>query len=1059
MQQLAIEIGESLPASFERIARTHPSRMAIGGGEWQPTYEELNARANALAHGVLHRGGALGDRVAILMAHDAPQIAAMIAVFKAGRIAVVLNPSDPPGRLAQLVKDADTTLILTDEARRTLAQELAARDRAVIDFEHDAGIGEDTGVAVAPDDVAFLTYTSGSTGVPKAVMQTHGQILVNVAAQSRVMCLTPDDRITLLASIGGSQGLTTAWCALSNGASLWPYRVADKGVGPLAGWINDNGITVYISAPSLFRHFMRSLDDRVTFPHIHVVKLGAERATAEDLAGFRRHFSDRCALIHTLSCTEVGNIAAMRFSHRDAIADGPLPVGRVQEGIEVVLLDDSGTRVGAGEMGEVVVRGRYLAAGYWRNEALTAERFSQDPQGEGVRLFRSGDLGRFDAKGLLQLCGRKDSLIKIRGYRVEPSEVEQALLALPGVERAAVYGIDVGDSQGPRLAASIVFHRGKTPSAAALRRALSVNLPNYMVPSSFAFLESLPLTANGKIDREFLRRNHPRSYEGKEHASAKTETEVLLAEIWAEAFGLSQVGRQDDFFELGGDSLIAAAIAARIYNALHVEFGLGMFTSHPMLSDFAAAIDEFRRTTSWQDAAPMVRVPRDGRLALSFVQERTWVHSQTPVGSAQYTGYQGYRILGPLDAGVLRDSLTAIASRHEILRTVYPSVNGTPRLVIHPPAPVPLSFLDFSGLANAEEQARQLYRRAAEFVFDTAKGPLILFCLIKIRDGEHWLLRTSHHILFDAASWTIFFRELSQFYEARLYGRASPLPQFEPLQYVDYAAWQRQAINSERITFRKAIEWWRDEFAGLPPRLRLPFIRQSPPAEVKPGEGRIRWGLDRDSAQGLDELRRKSGATFFMSRLAVFAALLAEECGSPDMILGTTMTHRTHLATQHMIGYFSNTLALRLRYDPKRTFLEWLVAVRDVTVNASGYSFVPFEELMRQLWGNHIPVPELDVTYTINQEPVQGHFAGLTLESLPRPSTRRHFGFTFICNEYNEQDDCRVTFDANIYDPVRVRAFIERYRRLAALVSHRPDVPLHRLLEESGIEGRRPPEI
>jgi len=1039
-----LELQDSVPAFLERAARTHRSRRAFGSCAWQPTYEELNAQANALAHALLRHGGQVGDRVAILMDHGSPEVAAVLSVLKVGRIVVVLNPSDPPSRLSYIMHDAEAHLILTDEANRKLAGVVAGKNGEILVFDACSldGIAHDPGIAISPDDVATLTYTSGSTGAPKAVMQTHRQIVPNLMRQSRGLELVPGDRIAFLTLLSGSHGLIILWCALANGCSLWPYSVGEKSIAGLAGWMTDNKITVFISGPSLFRHFMKTLDDGVQFPSVHVVKLTTEPATSEDFAAFQQRFSEQCVFLNILSASEAGSIATLRLSKGDKVAKGTLPVGRVEEGVEVLLLDADGKEVGPGETGEIVVRGRGLAAGYWRNDVLTAERFGDDAKGNGLRVFRGGDLGRFNAQGLLELCGRKDTRIKIRGHQVEPSEVEGGLLGLPGVAKAAVYGIDGGPTLGTLLAASIVLESGQGPSVAAVRRALRDQLPNYMIPSSIVILDSLPVTPNGKVSREALRQNHRRFREEALSNSPATPTEALLAEIWSDAFELQGVGRQEDFFDLGGDSLIAAVIAARICDALKVDIDLGLFSDHPVLANQAAAIDDLVLSGVEQRLPPLLRVQRNGPLPLSCHQERVWRYSMMPGSPAGYHMATTYRFLGPLDAGLLRDCMSAMARRHEIVRTTFVPMNGRPVAVIHPPEPVPLPFVDLSGLTDAEETARQVFKREAAQRLDLVNGPLLRFSLAKIRNGEHWLFRSSHHILSDARTWTIYFRELALLYEAKLQGRQSPLPDYEPLQYADYAAWQRHVMRPGMPAYSEAVEWWKKRLEGLPPPLDLPFRRSRPVLGLDPAQGEFECDLDPDSSRALEDIRRKAGTTFYMSRLAILAALLAAETGNPDVVLGTYVNNRTHMATRTMLGFFANPVTLRLRCDPAATFRKWLNTVRDVVAETSAHGELPYDELHKHLVENRIALPNLTVFFSAHQSSASRPFADLEMEQLKRRARNMPSGFSIHCAERNGKDSCRVTFDAGLYDPAGVREFMDRFRRLLASVSRQPDLPL-----------------
>lgn len=634
----------SLSACFERVSAIHGSKIALAAGRWSPTYRELNCTANRLAHGLLGHRDAVGGRVAILMVHDTPLIAAMLGVLKARKTVLVLNPTDPPTRLRQLLEDAAPDVILFDEPNRQLSVEIGTQSIAAICFEDEArrGIDENPALDASAGDVAFLVYTSGSTGRPKAVMQTHGQVFHNATRLSEVLRIVSEDRIALFASLSGTQGVATTWCGLINGASVLPFPALEKGVAGIAVWMQDQKITVYISAASLFRHVMKTLNKETRFPRIRVVRLASETATSNDFQAYQSHFIDHCLFVHTLSSSETGNIAYLRLSRSDIVAEGRLPSGHVFDDVEVLILDDQGQIVGPGETGEIVVRGHHLSIGYWRNEQLTAERFFSGPG--ALRTFRTGDLGRIDSDGLLVFVGRRDVQLKIRGYRVELSEVEEALRRLPGVEGAAVAAVETDNYQS-QLVAYVVMLDKAISHASRLRRGLRAVLPDHMVPARFTFLESLPLAPSGKIDRQKLQDIPTLAKRPTSARSLETKTEFLLAGIWSEIFEQTTITGDDDFFDLGGDSLIAAVVSAKIEAFLGIELNIGKFTKYPTLSALARAIDELVRGKE-VDLPAMTSVSRGRPLPLSFFQERAWDAAQTPHGLAGYVGTARYRILG-----------------------------------------------------------------------------------------------------------------------------------------------------------------------------------------------------------------------------------------------------------------------------------------------------------------------------------------------------------------------------------------------------------------------------
>jgi amino acid adenylation domain-containing protein len=561
---IRVRIGhdESLVACFERVAATYPTRTALVSEQWQLTYDQLSAAANRLARALVARGATPGDRIAILMRHDSPQIVAMLAALKAGAIVVPLNPTFPTTRLRKTVEDAEPRLIVTDKTNRDLATGIASSNFGIVSFEEQSvqGPSDNLSIAIDPNQVAFLVYTSGSTGSPKGVMQTHRQRVRHVQNHTDVMRYAVTDKIPLFASLNHSQAIGTTLCALLNGATLFPFSVAIKGVAGLRDWMIENKITVYVSSASIFRTFMKVLDSCDQFPHVHAIRLASESATSDDFEQFQKHFSGTCVFVHTLSSSETLNIARSRWLHSDKVQHGRLPLEVMASDNKVLLLDENDVPMNQGEVGEIIVRSCYLAAGYWRNPALTAERFSDASDGSGDRLFRTGDLARINAEGMLEFVGRKDHRVKIRGNRIELTEVADGLRRLPGIKQAVIEAIPRPNDE-PTLVGYVVLGDDVSWSPALMRSALRAILPDYMLPSTLIRLDNLPSTPSGKIDREQLRQMYLQR-EQQSLGQCETETEVLLAGIWAEVFESTDIGRHDDFFQRGGDSLIAAVVAA-----------------------------------------------------------------------------------------------------------------------------------------------------------------------------------------------------------------------------------------------------------------------------------------------------------------------------------------------------------------------------------------------------------------------------------------------------------------------------------------------------------------
>ncbi len=664
---ISAEAETSIPARFAQMAARHPTRIALGGAKWQPTYAELDAATNRLAHVLMSRGGGVGGRVALLMRQDAPLIAAALAVLKTGGIVVVLNPTDPAERLKLVLADSEPHLLLTDSANKVLTGQIAEKQHAVLCFEEQQPEwAHPPEIHIEAASAAWLIYTSGSTGRPKGVIQTHRNIIHNASRLYGGMNLGADDRFVLLGSPSGGQGVSTTWGALLNGAGLFPFPAAEKGVTGLGEWITDHKITILVSSASLFRYFTKTLQDGDFFPEVRLVRFGSETATASDFSAWQRSFPDQCLLLNSLSTTETGNIAQQWFSRDSKIAGGRLPVGWPANGMEILLVDENGREAASGETGQITVRSRYLSPGYWRNERLTAARFSEDPT-TGVREFRSGDLGCRTADGALVFVGRKDAQVKVHGYRVELSEIEDALVQQPEIETAVVSARTM-PTEDIQLVAHIVPRESQKSDAETLRRSLRKTLPGHMIPASLIFLDKLPLTPHGKIDREKLRQIDPPVPARPAAEEMLTATEALLASIWQKVFNRNSAGRQDDFFGLGGDSLNAAVVAAEIHAALKLEIDLRVFNDHSTLAGLAGAIDRLLLAGRANNAPSLARVSREAPLRLSFRQEDIWKCSQDTPGLLGYTMACSHLIRGPLNVGVLQESMSYLARRHEMLR-------------------------------------------------------------------------------------------------------------------------------------------------------------------------------------------------------------------------------------------------------------------------------------------------------------------------------------------------------------------------------------------------------
>ena len=952
-----------------------------------------------------------------MLAHDAPLVGALLAVLKSGATAVVLDPRWPPERLRWIRQEVDARLVLADSAHRDLARDAGCPPSELLEVptrpEPD---GPAPAIGPAPDDLAFLIHTSGSTGGPKSVMQTHRNVVHNAVVRlAGGLGLRSDDRIALLASPSGGQGVSTVWTALLTGATLCPFPVMERGVTGLPEWLAEHDITVLVSSASLFRHFVRTLDGR-RLPGIRLVRLGSEQVFASDFEAWRAHFSEDCRFANSFSSSEIGNVTQHILRASDRVEPGGLPVGRPAAGVEILLLDD----------GEIVVRSDYVSPGYWKDDELTERRF-------GDRTFRTGDIGRMSEDGVLTVLGRKDSQVKVRGSRVDLTEVESALVARPPVAAAAVrpHPTPRGDTA---LTAFVALQPGAAPDAAALREGIGATLPAHAVPTAFAFVDTLPLNAHGKVDREALARMEPGAATPSNGGAPVSETEELLAGIWAEALELESVAPDEDFFALEGDSLNAAEIAAAVHERFGVQIELGAFAECPTVAAMAELIE--RRRIGGDGGGPTVlpRVSRDAPIPCSHIQQRTWHQSREPGNATAYTLARRVQIRGPLDVQRLRRSIDRLVSRHEALRTTFTERDGEPAQIVHPPTPVDLPLVEVPGPDEADE----LLRQEATIPFDLENGPLFRFLLVRLREDEHRLLRINHHIISDGRSWEVFFEELAAIYEADLRGE-DPQLSTEATQYAEFAAWERRTLDSGSRGWRDEVDWWQCGLKGVPVRIPLPFTRRARREDAPIADGLQITELPAEMTAALASLQREHGVTAFMVRLAAYAALLALMTGESDVVVGTYGTTRRLVDTRDTFGFFANPLTLRLRLDGNPTFREWLAEVRTAVIDASAHAQVPYDALCDELRERGTIPPEFQGIFTVSEDRLPTRCGDLELVHTRRLFGTMPWGFSLAFRRRQQREQCWVAFDARRYDPAAVGVFAKRLVRLLERVAEEPD--------------------
>jgi amino acid adenylation domain-containing protein len=715
---------------------------------------------------------------------------------------------------------------------------------------------------------------------------------------------------------------------------------------------------------------------------------------------------------------------------------------------QVYILDERLHLVPVGVSGELYIGGAGLARGYLNRPDLTADRFVPDPFGQraGARLYKSGDLARYRGDGRIEFLGRKDQQVKVRGFRIELGEIETALKHHEDVREAVAVAWEPKPGE-KRLAAYVVLDSRADVSIAELRAHLKDSLPEYMLPSAFIKLSELPLTASGKVNHRALPPPDRAAQESSgDYVAPRNQVEDAVAAIWAEVLGVERVGITDNFFDLGGHSLLATQLVSRLQDAFKVEVPLRRLFEYPTVESLGECIDKALLAGLHLDAPPLCRVSRDEPLPLSFAQQRLWFLSYVDAGNTAYNMPATLRMEGALDLKALEESFTQIVKRHEVLRTSFAAVDGTPVQVINPPADIHLPLVDLSELPRARREAasRALAIEEARRPFDLTRSPLLRLKVLRLCDRDHVLLVTMHHIVSDGWSIGIIIRELAAIYEARLRGEPPPLADL-PIQYADFAVWQREWLKGEALD--RQLDYWKQQLEGDTPVLTLPTDRPRQAVQTFRGAS-ITFSVPGDISGKLKDFARREGATLFMSLLAAFQVLLRRYSGQHDIAVGTPIANRSRRELEGLIGFFVNTLVIRTDLRATPTFRELIRRVQEVTLGGYAHQDVPFEKLVEELQPerdlSHSPL--FQVAFALQNAPIpQLELAGLALSPLETESITTKFDLVFSLEEKEQGLQGVAEYNTDLFDRATVERMTKHFGALLEAGAANPDQRIDRL--------------
>ncbi len=979
---------------FAAQTRRTPGAPAALSDEEELSYRELDSWADGVAHRLVALGVRPGVRVGLCLEPSLALLAGLLGVLKAGGAYVPLDPGYPEDRLAYMLADAGVRLVLTEREDWPWLRGRDVQGIGVAAARADAAAAAPA-VAVDPRDLAYVIYTSGSTGRPKGVMVPHRAIANRLLWMHEDWPLETADRVLQKTPVSFDASIWEIFAPWLAGARVVMAQPGGhRDTAYLARTVAAREITVLQLVPSLLRAFLDEPEAGLC-ASLRRIFCGGEALQAP----LRDRLAERLpgVELHNLYGPTEAAIDASHHACRAGRSDGLIPIGRPVSNAEVLLLDRGLEPAPIGVPGELYIGGAGLARGYLGRADLTAERFVPHPFAAmpGERLYRTGDVARHTAGGLVEFLGRTDHQVKLRGLRIELGEIESVLASHPGLREGAVV---LGRLGGEPALIGYAVPAGEGLDLDGVRRSMAARLPEHMVPAVLVALPTLPRTPNGKLDHRALPDPEPLRRSGPAERP-RTVAQQVIAAIWSALLGVAEPGLHESFFELGGHSLLAAQVMSRLREAFGLDLPLRALFEAPTIAGLAEAVER-RQGDAGRSVFPRLRPAAERPIPLSFAQRRLWFLDQLDPGNTAYNLSMGFRLTGEPRVEALEAALQQVALRHEVLRSRVDATGEEPAAALAELPEWILPLVDLSAPGERGLQAASRWAAAdAGRPFDLGRAPLWRAALLRLGDRDHVLVVTLHHLISDGWSMGVLVREIVELYTAFYEGRPARLPEL-PVQYGDYAGWQRDWLRGEVLAGQ--VAYWRDHLAGAPAVLELPADRPRPAVRGYRGGG-VPFLLEERSWSALTALGRSRGATPFMVLLAGFAVLLSRLSGQQDVVVGTPIANRGRLEIEGLIGLFVNTLALRLQLAGGGRLTELVERARRVVVDGAAHQDLPFERLIEELR------PERDLGRTPlfqamlslqNAPVVELELPGLRLEPLPAETVSAQFDLTLHLSEH-----------------------------------------------------------
>ncbi|EJV87811.1 non-ribosomal peptide synthetase [Bacillus cereus] len=1021
-----------LVEKFETQVKKTPNKHAIETEKVSYTYEYLNRFANKVARTIIKnkiKGYNLKEKAALLFEHGEEMILGMLSVLKAGKTYVPIDPNYPEKRAKYIMINAEIEYIITNDKNINIANKLKDkidRDIPIININQIDKTLDDKNlnIPIKGNEVAYILYTSGSTGEPKGVMQTHENVLHFVKCYIKNLLITEKDRLTLFSSYCHDAAVMDIYSALLTGATLFPNDIRGQdNLELLFKWIYENKITIWHSVPTLYRYFISNIKGIIDSQYLRLIVLGGEVVLKYDIEEFKRKFP-HARLYNLYGQTESSYNSGAFITASTNIEN--ITLGNVNDNTEMFVIDDRGKGVDVSGIGEIVIRGSAIAPGYWKNKSMTEDSFREN-LGLG-RVYCTGDLGRLLPDGKIKFIGRKDSQAKVRGYRVELGEIESKLLKHTCIKETVVLAKENSKLE-THLCAYIVCK--KEVSDRELRVYLLEELPNYMLPSYFIRIDNIPKTTTGKTDRKALQNINYKIKANENYIPPRNETEQKLSKVWEEILGKEKIGIKDDFFHLGGNSLKGAKIASEIFKIFKKRIKLSVIFHKSNIEELA----EFLRNTSFDlitEYPHLENVKKKDYYQTSLVQKRIYAINQVDKQSTNYNETKAYIIEGPFDKDKFDCAFKNLVKRHEALRTSFHIVNETVLQKIHKDFEIQIEYIKLD--SNYDSSEGYIKNAINGFVrpFDLSSGLLIRAGVIELAD-LNILLLDMHHIIADGVSTSVIIKDMMDLYEGKKLSEVR-------IHYKEFVNWQNKLYEEGIIEEQE--KYWLEEMKGELPVLNMPTDYQRSSLQNFKGDT-LSFKINENLSKKINSLVTDIGVTKYIFLLSAFNILLAKYSGQEDIIIGTPVIGRTHPDLDDTVGMFVNSLVMRNAPKAEKNFREFLKEVTKRSLKAFENQDYDFGELVEKLNIQYSPNrnPLFDLMFSVQNFGMEFQDKReLKITEYSIKGRTAKFDLSVIINDDAEEITGFVEYKTELYKKQSIEMLIKHYENILGQVVENIDI-------------------